>query len=133
MIQLSNQVTLGVTTDQILADLDRLVIDLAQEERKARRALHARDPAALEDEISRATGLLTKARLMSSEEAMRLLSLVRLGRELGLEGMPDYGLIQLLLTETGEGAIQQGAGMPMDERERDRARAAYIRQTLKEY
>lgn len=133
MIQLSNQVTLGVTTDQILADLDRLVIDLAQEERKARRALHARDPAALEDEISRATGLLTKARLMSSDEAMRLLSLVRLGRELGLEGMPDYGLIQLLLTETGEGAIQQGAGMPMDERERDRARAAYIRQTLKEY
>lgn len=133
MIQLSNQVTLGVTPDQILADLGRLVIDLAQEERKARRTLHARDPAALEDEIGRAYGLLTRAHLMGSAEAKKLLSLVRLGRELGVEGMPDYGVIQSLLTETGEGAIQQGAGKPMDERERDQARAAYIRQALKKY
>ncbi|HPX93654.1 MAG TPA: ATP--guanido phosphotransferase [Bacillota bacterium] len=132
MIQLSNQVTLGVTAESILTDLGRLVIDLAREERKTRRMLYDRDPAALEDEVGRAMGLLTQARLMTSQEAMKLLSLVRLGRELGLEGMPDYGLIQSLMTETGEGAIQQGAGKPMDERERDQARAALIRQALLE-
>ena len=130
MIQLSNQVTLGVTKDQLLADLDRLVHEVAREERKARRVLHAKDPAALEDEIGRARGLLMNARLMSSHEAMNLLSLVRLGRELELADMPDYATIQSLLTETGEGALQQRAGKPMDERERDQVRAVTISAAL---
>lgn len=130
MIQLSNQVTLGVSAGQIVADLSRLVLDLAQEERKARRALQARDPLAHEDEIRRALGLLIHARLMTGREAMALLSKVRLGRELGLEGMPDYGTIQGLLTEIGEGAIQQHAGRSLDARDRDEARAALIRRTL---
>ncbi len=133
MIQLSNQVTLGISEEEILADLDRLVLDLAGEERKARQLLYARDRLAFEDEIGRALGLLSHARLLSTEEALGQLSLLRLGRELHLEGLPDYGLIQQLLTSVGEGAIQEEAGRPMTERERDQARAAKIRAALVAY
>lgn len=130
MIQLSNQVTLGLLEEEILTQLDRLVLDLAQEERKARQALYAQDPLALEDEIDRARGLLMNARLMPASQAKDLLSLLRLGRELHLEAMPDYVTIQQLLTGLGQAAVQEKAGRPLTERECDQRRAQMIRQAL---
>lgn len=132
LIQVSNQVTLGVTEEEILADLGRLVMDLVREERRARQKLYDRDPLALEDEIGRAFGLLKEARLMGSKEAKSLLSLLRLGRELDLKAMPDYPLIQQLLSGVGKGAVQEGAGRNLDPRERDEWRARFIRRTLAE-
>ncbi len=130
MIQLSNQVTLGVSEERLIADLDRLVRDIAQEERKARRALYENDPPVLEDEIGRAKGILSSSRLMTTEEAMRLLSLVRLGRELELPDMPNYAKIQELCISVGEGVIQQAVGKPLDPRSRDQERARRIREAL---
>ncbi|MGI6507495.1 MAG: ATP--guanido phosphotransferase [Saccharofermentanales bacterium] len=130
MIQLSNQVTLGVSEEQILADLERLVRDVAEEERKARRALYESDALALEDEIGRAKGKLLFSRLMTTEEAMRLLSLVRLGRELELPKMPSYATLQELFIGIGEGVLQQAAGRPLDPRSRDEERASRIREAL---
>ncbi len=131
MIQLSNQVTLGVSEEQILTDLDRLVRDVAEEERKARRALYENDPPALEDEIGRAKGKLLFSRLMTTEEAMRLLSLVRLGRELELPEMPSFSTLQELFIGIGEGVLQQTAGKPLDPRNRDEERARRIREALR--
>lgn len=133
MVQLSNQVTLGISEEEILADLGRLVLDLASEERKARQTLYARDRLAFEDEVGRALGLLSQARLLTADEALARLSLLRFGRELGLDSLPDYGLIQQLLTSVGEGAIQEEAGRSMTERERDEARAAKLREALAAY
>ncbi|MFA5585145.1 MAG: hypothetical protein WDA02_01160 [Saccharofermentanales bacterium] len=132
LVQLSNQVTLGVTEEAIISDLGRLVLELAQEENKARQALYAGDPVGLEDLIGRARGQLMNARLMTREEAMRLLSLVRLGKELNFEDLPDYRTIQHLIALMGEGALQQAHGKPMEARERDQARADLIRRTLAE-
>ena len=130
MIQLSNQVTLGVTEEQILSDLSDLVFDVADEERRSRRALYERDPVAMEDEISRALGQLMFAKKMSSKEANHLLSLVRLGRELKLKEMPDYRLIQRLLNDIGEASLQQTAGRAMEKQERDQYRANHIKNLL---
>lgn len=130
MIQLSNQVTLGVSEEQILSDLDRLIREVAGEERKARRALYVNDAVALEDEIGRAKGNLLFSRLMTTEEAMRLLSLVRLGRELELPGMPSYAILQELFIGIGEGVLQQAVGKPLDPRGRDEERAKRIREAL---
>lgn len=132
LIQLSNQITLGISEKDILKELNRLVADVANEERKARRILYARDEKALEDEIGRARGQLMFAGLMTSGEALELLSLLRLGRELDLPQMPDYALIQQLMTGVGEGAIQQEAGRPMEARERDEMRAAMLNRRLLE-
>lgn len=130
MIQLSNQVTLGVTEEQILEAFGRLVLDVADEERRARRALYEHDPVALEDEIGRAEGQLMFAGKMSAQEAYKLLSLLRLGRELNIAGMPDYPVIQRLLNNMGEGSVQQEAGRTLDKQARDIRRAAILRNTL---
>ncbi|HZK42000.1 MAG TPA: ATP--guanido phosphotransferase [Clostridia bacterium] len=130
MIQLSNQVTLGVHEEAILDSLDRLVLELAQEERKARQTLYARDPLALEDEIARSKGQLMNARLMTEEEAKEGLSKLRLGRELHLADMPGYGAIQQLLTSVGQAAIQEEAGRPLTDRESQERRAQLVRRSL---
>ncbi len=130
MIQLSNQVTLGVSEKQILSDLERLVREVAEEERKTRRVLYENDVLALEDEIGRAKGELLFSRLITTEEAMRLLSLVRLGRELGLPQMPSYLTLQELFVGIGEGVLQQAVGKPLDPRRRDEERARLIREAL---
>ncbi|HHW93722.1 MAG TPA: ATP--guanido phosphotransferase [Clostridiaceae bacterium] len=130
IIQLSNQVTLGVSEEQILSDLDQLIHEVAHEERKARRILYENDMLALEDEIGRAKGNLLFSRLMTTDEAMRLLSLVRLGRELELPNMPSYAVLQELFVCVGEGVIQQAVGKPLDPRSRDEERARLIRKAL---
>ena len=109
MIQLSNQVTLGVTEEQILEAFGRLVLDVADEERRARRALYEHDPVALEDEIGRAEGQLMFAGKMSAQEAYKLLSLLRLGRELNIAGTPDYPVIQRLLKQYGRRVSAAGS------------------------
>jgi protein arginine kinase len=130
MVQISNQVTLGVTEKRTLQDMSRLAVSVASEERKARQQLYDRDRVGLEDKIGRAKGNMLFARRISSEEAMKGLSLLRLGRELELPGMPEYSTIQLLLASVGAGAIQQQAGRPLDGWERDEARADIIREYL---
>lgn len=129
-IQLSNQVTLGVSEERILSDLERLVREVADEERRARRALYERDRLAMQDEIGRAKGKLMYSHLMSTEEAMHLLSLVRLGRELELPDMPSYETIQELFVGVGEGVLQQTLGRPLEPRQRDEERATIIRHAI---
>ncbi len=130
IIQLSNQVTLGISEERILSDLGQLVREVADEERRSRRRLLEKGRLLIEDEIGRAKGQLMGARLMSTEEAMRLLSLVRLGRELEIPGMPDYPTIQRLFVGIGAGVIQQTAGRPLDPGRRDEERATLIREAL---
>ncbi|HNZ64137.1 MAG TPA: ATP--guanido phosphotransferase, partial [Bacillota bacterium] len=114
----------------ILSDLGQLVREVADEERRSRRRLLEKGRLLIEDEIGRAKGQLMGARLMSTEEAMRLLSLVRLGRELEIPGMPDYPTIQRLFVGIGAGVIQQTAGRPLDPGRRDEERATLIREAL---
>jgi protein-arginine kinase len=68
---------------------------------------------------------------MTTEEAMRLLSLVRLGKELELPEMPSYSTLQELFIGIGEGVLQQAAGKPLDPRNRDEERARRIREALR--
>ncbi|NMA18877.1 MAG: hypothetical protein GX939_09080 [Clostridiaceae bacterium] len=130
MVQLSNQVTLGVTEERTLQDMTQLAENVASEERKARQQLYDRDRVGLEDKIGRVKGKMLFARRMSTEEAMKGLSLLRLGRELELPDMPKYRTIQALFASVGAGAIQQQMGRPLDGWERDEARADIIRECL---
>lgn len=130
VIQLSNQVTLGVTEAKLTEDLERLILDVADEERRARQALLDEDPVGLLDAIGRAKGRLMFAHQLTTDEAMESLSLVRLGRELELSNMPDYDVIQSLWVGVGAGVIQQEAGRPLSAQARDEARADKVREAL---
>lgn len=127
MIQISNQVTLGLSEQQIADGLAELVGDLATSERGYRDELYRRDPMALEDECHRALAIMGAARRMSYTEAMQLISSTRLGFYLGLlpEAEPDK--IQRLFVDVGEGVVQRAAGRLLLEQELLEARADQMR------
>lgn len=135
LYQISNQTTLGRSEEQILADFCDVVIPkMIEYERKARQALHRDRGPVLDDRVWRAWGTLRHARLLGSEEALYLLSVVRLGVALGRikeEGV-DVGTINQMLILTQPAHLQKMAGEPLDGPQRRKFRADFVRSRLGE-
>ena len=86
--QISNQVTLGKSENEIIENLGSVIPQIVKYERKVRSTLLQMKRLVLEDKIWRALGVLRFARTITSEETLELLSLVRLGVNLGaIEGI----------------------------------------------
>ena len=129
--QLSNQTTLGKTEQEIIEGLITLAVNpIVEYERRARAKLLKDRQTALDDKIYRAVGVLRGARLISSEEAMYMLSLVRLG--IHLERIDDVKLKMLneLLMLTQPAHLQNYYEKDLEPGERDVLRAEFIRSRL---
>lgn len=128
--QISNQVTLGRSDADILANIEQVIPTIVSYERKAREELLKRDRLRMEDRVWRAYGMLRTARIISSEESLMLLSALRMGLHLGI--LPDIDLktINELFLNTQPGHLQKLAAHEMEALERDARRAEYIRQKL---
>ncbi|HLF94450.1 MAG TPA: protein arginine kinase [Planctomycetota bacterium] len=128
--QISNQITLGKSEEEILDLLDRVVPKIVAYERAVREHLLEKDRLRLEDKICRAFGVLRSARSITSEETMDLLSAVRLGVNLGLlhdVGMPTVNELFIL---TQPAHLQRLEKRDLTPEERDAARADFIRKHL---
>jgi protein arginine kinase len=80
LYQLSNQVTLGISEKGVVAEFENVIIpEIVEYEKAARRQLLATQKDTLDDKIARAMALLQNAHLISSQEALFLLSHLRLG------------------------------------------------------
>lgn len=128
--QLSNQVSLGLSEEEILDNLERLIKQVVEQEEAARKALLNQSREALEDRIWRAYGTLKSAHLITSNETVELLSLVRLGVDLGLIPMLDRGLVNKLFIQTQPAHLQKLEGRALNPAERDTRRAKLLRDTL---
>ncbi|MBN2212306.1 MAG: protein arginine kinase, partial [Sedimentisphaerales bacterium] len=131
LYQLSNQVTLGRSEEQIIRDLmENAVVPTVQYERQARQFLQHHRSTALEDKIFRAVGVLRNARMISSDECKYLLSLLRLG--IHLERITDIslGVVNELFILTQPGHLQHLRGTTLEPQQRDMARAELVRQYL---
>lgn len=129
--QLSNQTTLGKSERDLLDDFERRIVpEVIDYERHARDALMKKRRVVLEDRVQRAIGLLRHARMLGADEALQLLSHVRLGVSLGvLEGVDMTGVNRLIL-DTQPAHLQRVAGREMDQSERRVARASLVRERL---
>ena len=128
--QLSNQVSLGVSEEEILDNLGKLIQQVIEQEEAARRALLTQSRQALEDRIWRALGTLKSAHLITSNETVELLSLVRLGIDLGLINNLERGLVNRLFVQTQPAHLQKLEGRRLNPSERDARRAKLLRDTL---
>ncbi len=126
MFQISNQLTLGLTEDDLISDLQRMLVQLIDQERKVRREVYRQQPIKIEDRIMRSFGLLTYARLLSHEEVTGLLSDIRLGLALGLLPGVKETDINKAWSSIGPASIQKSKGQPMTAEERDHARASLM-------
>jgi protein arginine kinase len=82
--QVSNQVTLGTSEDESVSKLKQIIEELIVKERNASLEIYNNSKFAMEDKILRSKGLLQNSRIMTSNEAMQLLSNVRWGINLGI-------------------------------------------------
>ncbi|NLN17205.1 MAG: protein arginine kinase [Firmicutes bacterium] len=127
--QLSNQVTLGPSEEEIISHLENITRQIIAQEREAREALRQRGD--IEDRLYRSYGILAHARSISSHEAMELLSDVRLGIDMGLFKGLAPTILQELLVLIRPAHLQKMVGRKMDAGERDRQRAALIRERIR--
>lgn len=133
IFQISNQITLGHSEQEIIDNLQGIARQVVEQERAARQALAGKSPDALDDRVWRAYGVLSYARNISGQEAMSLLSEVRLGIDLKLITGVDAAVFNELLVTTRPNFLQKIAGREeIDPGERDRLRAQLIREKLKE-
>jgi len=152
--QLSNQVTLGVTEAEVIASFEKVIIpEVIEYEMAARQQLMAKDSDMLDDRIARAMALLRNAHLISSQEAMLLLSHLRLGVNMhdnmgastpAIEQLcsivraksandpqrPAIAKINRLFMLTLPAHLQLNYGKPLDPTHRDVLRAKIIRAAL---
>lgn len=129
--QISNYQTLGITENEIIENLNVMVEQIIKQERQARKFL-TKDVLSLEDKIYRSYGILTNARKISTQETMKLLSMVKMGTDLGiLPEMTDKKIKELYLY-TKPANLQKYKQEQYEIIERDIKRAEIIKQILNE-
>lgn len=127
LYQISNQVTLGESEEEIIGKLNKVVYQIIQRERKTREYLKEKSSLEFENRVYRSYGILSYARIMTSKEAMEHLSNIRLGWEMGILNNEKIRDIFNLMIGVQPANIQRGLDMDMNEEDRDIARAKIIR------
>lgn len=130
--QISNQITLGKSEQQLIDTLKDVVPNIIKYERKVRGELVRKNGNELHDQISRAYGILQTAQTISSEETMQRLSSVRMGINLDL--IDDLGIpaINELLIHMQPAHLQKLCNSELKSSERNAARASFLRGRLTE-
>ena len=129
--QVSNQITLGHREEDLVALVgDNVVPRIIEYERKARDFLVEQGQQDLHDDVSRALGILTTAKKISSEETMHYLSKVRMGVNLGLIEDVQVGTINKLFIHTQPAHLQKLQGRLLGSSDRNVERATYLQQHL---
>ena len=130
LFQISNQSTLGESEDAIIRRLERVIQQVASHERNARQKLLEDDPDMVCDRVGRAYGTLRHAHVIPSKEALNLLSILRLGAELGFFPAETGGVCDSLLMEIQPAHLQLHSGEKLNPEQRDAIRAKIIRSRL---
>jgi protein arginine kinase len=129
--QISNQVTLGISEEKTVEDFQTLIIPkIVEYERLARDRLLVKDVNILDDKISRALAVLKSARLISSHEAMFLLSNLRMGINMGRVKEISINTINELFLLTQPAHLQINKGQNLNAEQRDILRAETLRAKL---
>ncbi|GAA0434122.1 protein arginine kinase [Lentibacillus halophilus] len=131
IFQISNQITLGKSEEDIVEDLQSVARQLIEHERKARNRIMEQSGKRLEDRIYRSYGLLAYSRVMESKEAATCISDVRLGIDLGIIDGVTGNIFNELMILTQPGFLQQYAQKSLTPNERDILRASLIRERVK--
>jgi len=130
--QISNQTTLGKTEHVLLHEMEHEIIPRVMDyERHARRTLVEKRRATTMDRAMRSLGLLKHAQLISAEEAMEHLSLVRLAAVTKMVDAMDLKAINRLFLLVQPAHLQHKVGHELTQHERRAERAALLREQLR--
>ncbi len=128
--QISNQVSLGHSEEDILQNINGLIRQVIEQEEQARQALLLQNKHMLADKIFRSLGVLKNAHIISSQETIELLSMVRMGIDLGIIDSIDRQVINTLFIMIQPAHLQKIEGKRLTVSARDVKRASVIREKL---
>ena len=128
--QISNQITLGPSEEEIISNINIAVRQIMENERMARQALMQSNRLEFEDRIWRTLGILKHARKLSLQEFMSLLSQVRLGVDMGIINGIDVVMLNELMVKCQPAHLQAYIGSETSAEELDVARADRVRNEL---
>ncbi len=131
VFQVSNQMTLGESESAIVERLEKVLAQIIEHEENARATLLEKKPKMVYNHIGRAYGILANAHSISSKETMNLLSLMRLGVDVGLFPGVDRSLVDELFILTQPAHLQKQHTEKLSAEERDLLRADMVRERLK--
>lgn len=131
MYQVSNQVTLGVSEEEIMNNLTHVIRTIIERERAMREILFKKDAGALQDRLHRSLGILKYARRMSVNEMMTLMSDIKLGLSMRIFEGITIEEMDRLLTRLQSASICAQLGEKTDGKKCEEARAKTLRMTMK--
>ena len=125
--QLSNQVTLGISEEAAITNLNSIAMQIIAQEKQTR-ALLVKDEDYL-DRIYRAYGILKSAYKLTSKELMNLISYVRVGVSEGILDIPTEKLRSLTVL-LQPATLNASSGKILTQTERDILRSQKVREEL---
>jgi len=128
--QLSNQVTLGRSEDDLIDNIERIINQIISRERSARKLLYLNNREALNDKVWRAYGTLKSAYIITSAETIDLLSIIRLGVDLEIITDINRKLVNELFILTQPAHLQKIESRVLNTSDRDIKRAMLIRKKI---
>ncbi|MDX2112052.1 MAG: protein arginine kinase [Verrucomicrobiota bacterium] len=130
IFQISNQQTLGESEEDILKRLGSILAAVINQEQMARMKMLEDNGPKFFDKIGRAYGTLLNAHMVNSEEAVNLLSLIRLAVDMGMLPEESRALVDHLLLEVQPGHVQLRSKQEAEASTRDILRAKLLREHL---
>jgi len=130
LFQISNQITLGLSEEEIINNVTNIGNQIINQERTLRAELYTQDPYRFEDKVYRSLGILSNARIISSEESFKLISDVRLGVDMGIIKNIDVTKLNEILLYIQPANLQKIFDRTLSPDERDIKRAELIREKL---
>ncbi|MDP3804452.1 MAG: protein arginine kinase [Candidatus Omnitrophota bacterium] len=131
VFQMSNQVSMGMSEDDIVDNIERITNQIISREDATRKTIISKNKEALVDRVSRAYGTLKSAHIITSNETVTLLSAIRLGVDLGIVKNMDRRMVNELFILTQPAHLQKLEGKALNANERDIKRADLIHEKLK--
>ncbi|RAK07688.1 protein arginine kinase [Halanaerobium saccharolyticum] len=133
LFQISNQITLGFSENEIIDKLESVIQQIITEERKSREYLLRNSYQKLKDNVLRSLGILKYAYQLEEAEALKYLSRIKFGQDTNLiEEKLDQDLFRKLLFKIKDAHLQYNFDDQLEQRKLNIKRAEIIKSILNE-
>lgn len=132
LYQISNQVTLGDSEEEIIEKISDTISQIIHYEQSARERMFAKKQSRLLDYVGRSYGLLKYGYLLHSKETLNALSGVKLGVDMGIFANVDRAMVHKIYVHFGAAHLQKLYGRPFETNETKNVfRADFVRGVLR--
>ena len=128
--QISNEVTLGVTEQEILDSVEQTVLEICAAERDEMERLFVKNELKTMDKTRKSYGVLTNAVMLDYNEFLSHVAQVKLGAMLGMINISDVTALDELIIKTRPANLCEQYGRKLSALNRDLLRAEIVGKKL---